>query len=266
LTSYLATPRWSPRVGALLAPLAPRHDPEWHPQGVHRARHVHLSARRLDAAHDRTRQCRRRHRQPRHPGGTQSLHTNSFDEALGLPTEEAARIALRTQQVIGHESGVADFIDPLGGAWAVESLIAEIERRVGEYFAKIDELGGMVKAIELGFPQREIERRAYEHQRAVEHKERIVVGVNDFILAEEPPIPVATIDPALEADQVQRVQALRARRNAAEVARALTALDDAAAGTANLVTPILGAVKALATVGEIADVMRKRFGEYQPAR
>ena len=199
-------------------------------------------------------------------GGTQSLHTNSYDEALGLPTEEAARIALRTQQVIGHEAGVADFIDPLGGSWAVESLTAEIERRVAEYFTKIDELGGMVRAIEQGFPQREIERRAYEHQRAVERNERIVVGVNEFVLAEEAAVPVATVDPQLEADQVQRVQALRARRNAAEVARTLAALDDAAAGTANLVTPIVGAVKALATVGEIADVMRKRFGEYHPAR
>ena len=128
-------------------------------------------------------------------GGTQSLHTNSYDEALGLPTEEAARIALRTQQVIGNESGVADFIDPLGGSWAVEALTDEIERRVDEYFAKIDELGGMVRAIEQGFPQREIERRAYEHQRAVERKERIVVGVNEFVMAEEEPMPVATIDP-----------------------------------------------------------------------
>ena len=199
-------------------------------------------------------------------GGTQSLHTNSYDEALGLPTEEAARIALRTQQVVGHEAGVADFIDPLGGSWAVEAMTAEIERRVGEYFTKIDELGGMVRAIEVGFPQREIERRAYEHQRAVERNDRIVVGVNEFVLAEEPTIPVARVDPALETDQIQRVQALRARRNAAEVSRALAALDDAAAGTANLVVPIVGAVKALATVGEIADVMRKRFGEYHPAR
>jgi methylmalonyl-CoA mutase N-terminal domain/subunit len=199
-------------------------------------------------------------------GGTQSLHTNSYDEALGQPTEEAARIALRTQLVVGHESGVADFIDPLGGSWAVESLTAEIERGVAAYFAKIDELGGMVRAIEQGYPQREIERRAYEHQRAVERKERIVVGVNDFVLAEETAIPVATVDPALETNQVERVRALRARRNAAEVQRALTALDDAAAGTANLVRPIVGAVKALATVGEIADVMRKRFGEYHPAK
>jgi methylmalonyl-CoA mutase N-terminal domain/subunit len=199
-------------------------------------------------------------------GGTQSLHTNGYDEALGLPTEEAARIALRTQQVVGHESGVADFIDALGGSWAIESLTADIERRVAEYFARIEELGGMVRAIEAGFPQREIERRAYEHQRAVESKERIIVGVNDFVVAEEAPVPIATVDPALEADQVRRVQALRARRNAADVQRALTALDDAAAGTANLLDPIVGAVKVLATVGEIADVMRKRFGEYHPAR
>jgi len=198
-------------------------------------------------------------------GGTQSLHTNSYDEALGLPTEEAARIALRTQQVIANESGVADFIDALGGSWAVESLTAEIETRVGEYFAKIDELGGMVRAIELGYPQREIERRAYEHQRAVERKERIVVGVNEFVNAEEAAIPVAMIDPALEGDQVKRVQAVRARRNATETARALTALDDAARGTANLVGPIVAAVKAMATVGEIADVLRERFGEYRPA-
>ncbi len=197
-------------------------------------------------------------------GGTQSLHTNSYDEALGLPTEEAARIALRTQQVIGHESGVADFIDPFGGSWAVEAMTAEIEKRVGEYFTKIEQLGGMVKAIETGFPQREIERRAYEHQRAVEKSERIVVGVNEFVMAEEDPIPVGKIEPGLEAEQCQRLVAMRARRNAAEHARALKALDDAATSTDNLVTPIVGAVKAFATVGEIADVLRARFGEYHP--
>ena len=199
-------------------------------------------------------------------GGTQSLHTNSYDEALGLPTEEAARIALRTQQVIAHESGVADFIDALGGSWAVEKLTDEIERRARDYLDKIAELGGMVAAIERGFPQREIERRAYEHQRAVEHKERIVVGVNDYVVEREEPVPVAKIDPALERAQVERVQALRARRDAAEHARALRALADAGAGSANLLPPIVGAVKALATVGEIADVLRARFGEYQPAR
>jgi methylmalonyl-CoA mutase N-terminal domain/subunit len=198
-------------------------------------------------------------------GGTQSLHTNSYDEALGLPTEEAARIALRTQQVIGNESGVADFIDPLGGSYAVEWMTDEIETRAQAYLDEIDKLGGMVHAIEQSYPQKEIERRAYEHQRAVEAKERIVVGVNEYVMTEEEPVPVATIDPALEREQCQRLTALRTRRNAAEHTRALQALDDAAAGTANLLPPILGAVKALATVGEIADVMRKRFGEYHPA-
>ncbi|MEO8702810.1 MAG: methylmalonyl-CoA mutase family protein [Kofleriaceae bacterium] len=197
-------------------------------------------------------------------GGTQSLHTNSYDEALGLPTEEAARIALRTQQVIAHEAGVADFIDALGGSWAIESMTAEIEQRVGDYFAKIDALGGMVKAIEVGFPQREIERRAYEHQVAVERKERIVVGVNEYVQRDEDPIPVAVVDPQLEASQVERVRAMRARRPAAETTRALRALGDAAQGTANLVGPIVGAVKAMATVGEIADVLREHFGEYRP--
>jgi methylmalonyl-CoA mutase N-terminal domain/subunit len=198
-------------------------------------------------------------------GGTQSLHTNGYDEALGLPTEEAARIALRTQQVVAHESGVSDFIDAFGGSWAVEWLTDEIERRAREYLAQIDDMGGMVPAIERGFPQKEIERRAYEHQRAVEAHERIVVGVNEYVLAEESPIPVATIDPALEAAQVERVQATRRRRSAAEHARALQALADAAAGTSNLLPTIVGAVKAMATVGEIADVMRQRFGEHQPA-
>jgi methylmalonyl-CoA mutase N-terminal domain/subunit len=197
-------------------------------------------------------------------GGTQSLHTNSYDEALGLPTEEAARIALRTQQVIGHESGVADFIDPFGGSWAVESLTDEIEKRANAYLAEIEKLGGMVAAIEKNYPQKEIERRAYEHQRAVEAKQRIVVGVNEYVMAEEDPVPVAKVDPALEEDQVRRVQGLRSRRNASEQQRALQALDDAAAGGGNLVGPIVGAVKAMATVGEIADVLRKRFGEYDP--
>jgi methylmalonyl-CoA mutase, N-terminal domain len=199
-------------------------------------------------------------------GGTQSLHTNSYDEALGLPTEEAARIALRTQQVIGNESGVADFIDPLGGSWAVESMTDEIEKRALAYLDEIEKLGGLVSAIEKAYPQKEIERRAYEHQRAVEARERIVVGVNEYVLTEEEPVPVAKIDPALEREQCARVAATRSRRNAAEHARALTTLDDAAQGTANLLPPIVGAVKALATVGEIADVLRKRFGEYHPAK
>jgi methylmalonyl-CoA mutase N-terminal domain/subunit len=200
-------------------------------------------------------------------GGTQSLHTNSYDEALGLPTEEAARIALRTQQVIAHESGVADFIDAFGGSWAVEKLTDEIEERANAYLKQIDEMGGMIAAIEQSFPQKEIERRAYEHQRAVERKDRIVVGVNEYVLGaeEDEPVPTAKIDPALEREQCARVAALRAKRNAAEHTRALKALADAAAGTDNVLPPIIGAVKALATVGEIADVLRERFGEYQPA-
>ncbi|HEV7554628.1 MAG TPA: methylmalonyl-CoA mutase family protein, partial [Kofleriaceae bacterium] len=198
-------------------------------------------------------------------GGTQSLHTNSYDEALGLPTEEAARIALRTQQVIGHESGVADFIDPLGGSWAVEALTDDIEKRARAYLDRIGELGGMVRAIEVGYPQKEIERRAYEHQRAVERGERVVVGVNDFVMDNEEPVPVAVVDPDLERAQVERVRAVRARRDAAAATRALASLADAARGADNLVGPILGAVKALATVGEIADVLRERFGEFHPA-
>jgi methylmalonyl-CoA mutase N-terminal domain/subunit len=175
-------------------------------------------------------------------------------------------VALRTQQVIAHESGVADFIDPLGGSYAVEHLTAEIEQRAQAYLDRIAELGGMVRAIEQGYPQREIERRAYEHQRAVEKKERIVVGVNDFVVADEADVEVATIDPALERDQVERLAALRLRRPAAEHARALTALGDAARGTDELVGPILTAAKALATVGEIADVLRGVFGEHVATR
>ena len=199
-------------------------------------------------------------------GGTQSLHTNSYDEALGLPTEDAASLALRTQQVIAHESGVADIVDPLAGSWAVESLTTEIETRAQTYLDRIAELGGMLRAIEQGYPQREIERRAYEHQRAVERGERVVVGVNQFTVDAEPAVPVATIDPALETEQVARLRALRARRAQAETDRALAALGDVAKGGGNLLPPIVGAVKAAATVGEIADVLRGVFGEYVPAR
>ncbi len=149
-------------------------------------------------------------------GGTQSLHTNAYDEALALPTEESARIALRTQQVIAHESGVADFVDPLAGSYAVESLTNEIERRANEYLARIEEMGGMVTAIERGYPQREIERRAYEHQQAVERNERIVVGVNAFQIDEPPARNVHKVDPRLKKKQVVCVAALcRAKRDAA---------------------------------------------------
>jgi methylmalonyl-CoA mutase N-terminal domain/subunit len=199
-------------------------------------------------------------------GGTQSLHTNAYDEALGLPTEESARIALRTQQVVAYESGVADFVDPLAGSYAVEALTTQIERGADEYLKRIDELGGMVAAIEQGFPQKEIERRAYEHQQAVERKERIVVGVNEFVMDEPPPQGVMKVDPALERAQVERVRGVRARRDAAKADAALAALGEAARGTANVVPRIVDAVKAMCTVGEIADAMRAVFGEYRPAR
>ncbi|HTE56185.1 MAG TPA: methylmalonyl-CoA mutase family protein [Kofleriaceae bacterium] len=197
-------------------------------------------------------------------GGTQSLHTNSYDEALGLPTPEAATLAIRTQQVIAHESGVADFVDPLAGSYAVEALTDEIERRACAYLDRIAELGGMVAAIEQGYVQREIERRAYEHQRAVESGERVVVGVNQHRSDTAQPVEVARVDPALEQDQVERLRAFRARRTQAETDRALASLGDAARGGTNMVDPILGAVVAHATVGEIADVLRGVFGEHRP--
>ncbi len=199
-------------------------------------------------------------------GGTQSLHTNSYDEALGLPTEDAARMALRTQQVIAHESGVTDFIDPMAGSYAVEALTDEIERRALEYIAKIEELGGVVSAIEQGYIQREIERRAYEHQRAVEKQERIVVGVNAFELEEEAPIEIARVDPALEREQVERLRAVRANRTQSDTDAALQNLRDRAKGAENLLPAILRSVVARATVGEIADVLRDELGEYQPTR
>ncbi|MCG8424166.1 MAG: methylmalonyl-CoA mutase family protein [Proteobacteria bacterium] len=197
-------------------------------------------------------------------GGTQSLHTNSYDEALSLPTAEAARMALRTQQVIAQESGVADFIDPLAGSYAVEALTDRIEAEAQTYIETIEDMGGVVTAIERGYIQKEIERRAYEHQRAVEAGERITVGVNAYQVDEEPDIEVARLDPATEREQVGRVRAVRARRSQDEVDRTLRALDDAARSTNQLVPPILDAVKARATVGEIADVLRRVFGEYQP--
>ncbi len=197
-------------------------------------------------------------------GGTQSLHTNSFDEALGLPTEEAARIALRTQQVLAYESGVADFVDPLAGSYVVEAMTTEVERRAAELIARLDEQGGMVAAIERGWPQREIERRAYEHQQAVERKERIVVGVNEFRVDGPEPKP-QRIDPRLEEEQVARLRALRARRDGAAATAALAAVATAAREDRNLMPPILDAVKAFGTVGEIADALRSVFGEHRPA-
>ncbi len=198
-------------------------------------------------------------------GGTQSLHTNAMDEALSLPTEEAARIALRTQQVIAHESGITATADPLGGSWAIEYLTNEIERAAFEYIAQIDGMGGMLAAIESGFVQREIERAAYEYQRGVEAGSEVVVGVNRFQLATETPIPTLRIDPATEADQVARLRALRASRDAARAASTVARVGEAARTGENLMPPILAAVEAYATVGEIADALREVFGEYSDA-
>ncbi len=195
-------------------------------------------------------------------GGTQSLHTNSYDEALALPSQKSATLALRTQQVIAHESGVADFVDPLAGSYAIEALTDEIESRANEYIKKIDGFGGATKAIEQGYQQREIERRAYEHQLAVESKERVVVGTNEFRSDEAAHVDLAKANPDLEREQLERLIALRTRRNAPEHARALQALRDRAQGEGNLVETILGAVVAEATVGEISDVMRETFGTY----
>jgi methylmalonyl-CoA mutase N-terminal domain/subunit len=195
-------------------------------------------------------------------GGTQSLHTNSRDEALGLPTEASARIALRTQQIIANEAGVADVIDPLGGSWAIEALTDEIEGRAREYLRKIDEMGGMVHAISKGYVQREIQDAAYAWQKQVEAKERVVVGVNAY-KADDPPVTVMKVDPALEAQQAARVKKLRAARDATAAKQALEAVRAAARGKDNLMVPILAAVKAKATLGEISDALREVFGEYR---
>ena len=194
-------------------------------------------------------------------GGCQSLHTNSFDEALGLPTSEAATIALRTQQIVAHESGVADFVDALGGSYAIEALTDRIEREAGRYMARIDELGGMVSAIEQGYPQREIQNTAYAYQLEVEQKKRVVVGQNAFT-QEGAPVPVMKIDPAIERDQVDRLRSVRANRDATKHAATLERLETAARGKDNLIPLILEAVKAQATVGEISQVLRMVWGEH----
>ncbi|MBX3200469.1 MAG: methylmalonyl-CoA mutase [Labilithrix sp.] len=194
-------------------------------------------------------------------GGCQSLHTNSYDEALGLPTSEAATIALRTQQIVAHESGVADFVDALGGAYAVESLTNRLEAEAGRYLARIDDLGGMVTAIEQGYPQREIQNSAYSYQLEIEKKERTIVGLNDFV-QDAPPVPVMKIDPRIEHAQVERLRAVRASRDPQAHAEALRKVEAAAKGTDNLLPYILDAVKASATVGEVAGVLRGVWGEH----
>ena len=194
-------------------------------------------------------------------GGCQSLHTNSYDEALGLPTSESATIALRTQQIVAHESGVADFVDALGGAYAIEALTDRLEAEANKYIARIDELGGMVAAIEQGYPQREIQNSAYSYQLEIEKKQRTIVGLNDFV-QDAPPVPVMKIDPQIERAQVDRLRAVRAKRDEQAYAEALRKVEAAAKGTDNLLPFILDAVKASATVGEIAGVLRRTWGEH----
>jgi methylmalonyl-CoA mutase N-terminal domain/subunit len=196
-------------------------------------------------------------------GGCQSLHTNSMDEALALPTEESALIALRTQQIIANETGVTNTIDPVAGSYAIESLTEQIEARAQEYLSKIDAMGGMVKAIESGFVQTEIQRAAYDYQRGVESKENIVVGVNDFVADDHHQIPTLRIDAEIERAQVARLMALRARRDTPRAKAALAELQRRAGTAENLLPAILAAVEAYATVGEISDAMRQVYGEYQ---
>jgi methylmalonyl-CoA mutase N-terminal domain/subunit len=195
-------------------------------------------------------------------GGTQSLHTNSWDEALALPTENAVRIALRTQQIIAHETGVTNTIDPLGGSYFVEALTDAIEAQAYDYFAKIDELGGMVEAVKRGFPQREIADAAYTLQQEYDSRARIMVGVNDFTEGEGGDLELHRVDPAIERKQTDRVQAVRARRDGAAVEAALTELRETAAGEGNLMPNVLDCARVHATEGEIVESLQRVFGTY----
>jgi methylmalonyl-CoA mutase N-terminal domain/subunit len=197
-------------------------------------------------------------------GGTQSLHTNSFDEALALPSERAAKVALRTQQVVAFESGVTDTTDPLGGSYFVESLTSEVEERVREYLDKIEGMGGAVAAIEAGFYQDEIHESAFRIHRAVESGDRVVVGVNRFVEADEEHVELQQLGEEEVARQVDRLRHLRAERDGGEVSRALAEVRETARGTGNLLPPIREALRVRSTLGEVSDVFREVFGEYQP--
>ena len=196
-------------------------------------------------------------------GGTNSLHTNSRDEALSLPSEQAVRIALRTQQIIAHESGVADTVDPLAGSYCVESLTDKIEQEAENLIAKIDELGGAVRAIEEGFMQKAIADAAYEYQKRVESEDQVIVGLNKFQIDEELDYDILRVTPEVERASVERIRAVRAGRNPGQAAQALRAVEDTARGDGNLMPPILAAVRAACTTGEIADALRRVFGEYK---
>jgi len=197
-------------------------------------------------------------------GGTQSLHTNGFDEALGLPTEQAAKLALRTQQIVGYESGIADTVDPLAGSYFVESLTDDVEAKAREYIAAIDAMGGAVAAIEARFMQDEIESAAYDFARSVDRGDKVVVGVNKFVDSDSTKNDVFPVDIEQQIAQRSRVIDLKTRRDNALVARSLADLEIAARGTANVLYPMKEALRNLATLGEVADVLRTVFGTYQP--
>jgi methylmalonyl-CoA mutase N-terminal domain/subunit len=196
-------------------------------------------------------------------GGTNSLHTNSLDEALALPTAAAATLALRTQQIIAHESGVASTVDPFGGSYFVERLTLDMERGAQEYFDLIDRMGGMVEAIEEGFPQKEIAEASYRFQEAVERREKVIVGVNDFVENDEPPLPILYIDETTAETQLRRLERLRATRDNDRLRRSLDALAETARGRGNTMYPLLDCVRAYATVGEMCDALRNVWGEYE---
>src|SRR4051812_15637253 len=196
-------------------------------------------------------------------GGTQSLHTNSLDEALALPTAEAATLALRTQQIIAHESGVTSMVDPLGGSYFLERLTLDMEREAKHYFDIIDRMGGMVEAIEQGFPQREISEASYRFQQAVEARDKIIVGVNGYVQEDETPIPILYIDESTAERQLARLQDLRRTRDNDRVGRALDTLKETARGTGNTMYPLMDCVRAYATVGEMCDALREVWGEYE---
>jgi methylmalonyl-CoA mutase, N-terminal domain len=196
-------------------------------------------------------------------GGCQSLHANALDEALALPTEDAARLALRTQQILAHESGVANTVDPVGGSYAIEHLTNEVEAGARACIERIDALGGMLRAIETGYVQREIQKAAYEYQQSVERNDCIIVGVNRYRTQRHEPIPVLRIDPAIEQEQIDHLRSLRARRDAARATKATAEVESRARSGENLMPAILAAVEAYATVGEISDAMRRVFGEHQ---
>jgi len=199
-------------------------------------------------------------------GGTQSLHTNGKDEALALPTEKSVRTALRTQQILAHESGAADTIDPLAGSYYVEDLTDGIEEEAFEILEEVDRRGGMLEAVESGWVQRQIQDVAFERQQEIEEGERIIVGVNEFEVDEEPEMDLEEVDPDQEQNQRERLKEVKAERDDAAVDEALAGLREAAQGTENVMPHVVDAVKAYATVQEISDVLRDEFGEYKPGR